>query len=28
LWLESGVRYPELVDRLFLAARRRPTGLR
>ncbi|MFI8105105.1 D-alanine--D-alanine ligase family protein [Streptomyces sp. NPDC086023] len=28
MWQESGVSYPELVDRLIQAAMRRPTGLR
>ena len=28
MWRESGVSYPELVDRLIQAALRRPTGLR
>ncbi len=28
MWQESGVGYPELVDRLIQAALRRPTGLR
>ncbi|MFI0981861.1 D-alanine--D-alanine ligase family protein [Streptomyces sp. NPDC021093] len=28
MWQESGVSYPELVDRLITAALRRPTGLR
>ncbi|MFC8918486.1 D-alanine--D-alanine ligase family protein [Streptomyces sp. NPDC047821] len=28
MWQESGVNYPELVDRLIQAALRRPTGLR
>ena len=28
MWQESGVGYPELVDRLLQAALRRPTGLR
>ncbi|MEU4210690.1 D-alanine--D-alanine ligase family protein [Streptomyces sp. NPDC026206] len=28
MWQESGVEYPELVDRLLQAALRRPTGLR
>ncbi|MFE4646317.1 D-alanine--D-alanine ligase A, partial [Streptomyces sp. NPDC056730] len=28
MWQESGVGYPELIDRLIQAALRRPTGLR
>ncbi|MGW7553093.1 D-alanine--D-alanine ligase A, partial [Streptomyces rimosus] len=28
MWQESGVSYPELIDRLVQSALRRPTGLR
>jgi D-alanine-D-alanine ligase-like ATP-grasp enzyme len=28
MWAESGVSYPELVDRLITLASERPTGLR